>query len=562
MSNKEIATILKQSGKLLELYGENDFKVKSYTNAAFRIERFEGNLIDLSDDDILKFPGIGKSMGGKIRMIIEKGTLDEYEEKLKNTPRGVLEIMAIKGIGPKKTGIIWRDLGIQSPGELLYACNENRLTSLKGFGEKLQDKIMKAIEFSMANANKFHFASVDEVAQILKALFEDEFKNGKFLFSGDYRRNCIVLDSLEVITNLDSKSLIKKLDKRLFSEVEKENENQLSFKHIDGLLVNFILCDSNQLLREHFLLTGSKDHLKQLDQINDLNEVIEKSTNEEDVYSKYGLSFIPPELREGRGEVDFALKNPLPKLIELKDLKGSLHNHSQYSDGIHSLRDMAIYCKELGYEYFGICDHSKSAFYANGLQPERVFEQHREIEELNIELAPFKIFKGIESDILHDGSLDYDADILQKFDFIVASVHSGLSMDIDKATNRLLSAVSNPFTTILGHPTGRLLLAREGYPLDHKKVIDACSDHNVVIELNAHPYRLDLDWRWIHYAINQGVMISINPDAHSTAGFHDMYFGVCAGRKGWLTAKDTFNALTCREIEAHFEQRKASVLSD
>jgi DNA polymerase (family 10) len=272
-----------------------------------------------------------------------------------------------------------------------------------------------------------------------------------------------------------------------------------------------------------------------------------------------GIQYIVPELREGLNEVDAATTNSIPDLIEYSDIRGSLHNHSTYSDGHNTLREMAEYCKGMGLEYLGICDHSKSAFYANGLSVERIRQQHAEIDHLNSELEPFRIFKGIESDILSDGSLDYTDDILGEFDFVVASIHSNLRMDIDKATSRIITAVSNPFTTILGHPTGRLLLAREGYPVDHKAVIDACADHGVVIELNAHPYRLDLDWRWIRYAISKGVKISVNPDAHSTAGFHDMYYGVCAGRKGFLSSSDTLNCYSLDDIDAFFRARKSAI---
>jgi DNA polymerase (family 10) len=279
-------------------------------------------------------------------------------------------------------------------------------------------------------------------------------------------------------------------------------------------------------------------------------------SSEEEIYRSGGLQFIEPELREGLNEIDFARENKIPKLIELTDLKGILHNHSTYSDGMNSLKDMAEYCNELGYEYLGICDHSQSAFYAEGLKPERVFEQHLEIDELNKKLFPFKIFKGIESDILNDGSLDYTEDVLKTFDFIVASVHSNLKMNEEKATARLITAIENPYTTILGHPTGRLLLSRPGYPIDHKKVIDACAANGVVIELNAHPYRLDIDWRWIPYCLEKGVVISINPDAHEKHGYHDMYFGTCAARKGMLTKEMCFNALSLNEMEAHFSKRK------
>jgi DNA polymerase (family 10) len=261
-------------------------------------------------------------------------------------------------------------------------------------------------------------------------------------------------------------------------------------------------------------------------------------------------------MREGFGEVALARENKIPELLQDSDLKGILHNHSTYSDGKHSLRQMAEYCKSLGYEYLGISDHSRTASYAGGLDIEKVIKQQAEIDTLNKELAPFKIFKGIESDILGDGSLDYPEEVLASFDFIVASVHSILNMDVKRATDRLIRAISNPYTTILGHPTGRLLLRREGYPIDHRAVIDACAKHNVVIEINANPWRLDLDWRWIRYAMDQGVKLSINPDAHEMEGYSDMKYGVLVGRKGGLTKEMTLNTLNGEEIAAYFAGRK------
>jgi DNA polymerase (family 10) len=278
-------------------------------------------------------------------------------------------------------------------------------------------------------------------------------------------------------------------------------------------------------------------------------------SSEEEIFNSFGMQFIEPELREGLNEVELAKANKIPKLLELTDLKGILHNHSTYSDGLNTLKDMAVYCKELGYEYLGMCDHSQSAFYANGLKADRVMEQQREIDELNKKLAPFKIFKGIESDILNDGSLDYPEEVLKTFDFIVASVHSNLKMTEEKATARLLKAIENPYTTILGHPTGRLLLSRPGYPIDHKRIIDACAANNVIVELNAHPYRLDIDWRWIQYCIEKGVKISVNPDAHEKGGYHDMHYGVCAARKGMLTKEMCFNAMPLIEMEAYFKKK-------
>jgi DNA polymerase (family 10) len=266
---------------------------------------------------------------------------------------------------------------------------------------------------------------------------------------------------------------------------------------------------------------------------------------------------MQPELREGTLFIEKAEKNELPTLINWHDLKGTLHNHSTWSDGVNSIEEMALYCRDtLKLEYLGMCDHSKSAFYAKGLSIERVLQQHEEIDALNKKLEGFRIFKGIESDILYDGGLDYPDEILQKFDFVVASVHSILKMDEEKATSRLITAIENPYTNILGHPTGRLLLSRAGYPIDYKKVIDACAANNVVIEINANPLRLDLDWRWHQYALDKGVMLSINPDAHRIEGFTDMHYGVLVARKGGLYKEKCFNALSLAEITEAFAAKR------
>jgi len=289
--------------------------------------------------------------------------------------------------------------------------------------------------------------------------------------------------------------------------------------------------------------------------------ISEKSLQDEtEGYRELGLPFIPPELREGVFEYAWASDNQMPSLVEYSDLKGILHNHSSYSDGKQTLREMAVHCKELGFEYFGISDHSKTAIYANGLEEDRIKKQHQEIDQLNQELAPFKIFKGIESDILLDGSLDYNPEILETFDFVVASIHSSFSMDSEKTTSRLLNTIRNPYTTILGHLTGRLLLKRDGYPLDHKAIIDACAEHQVIIEINANPLRLDLDWRWVPYAMEKQVLITINPDAHNKKDLELMYYGVCAGRKGGLTKAYTLNCLNLFQIDEYFKTRKHRAL--
>lgn len=283
-------------------------------------------------------------------------------------------------------------------------------------------------------------------------------------------------------------------------------------------------------------------------------------TSEEEAYTSAGMPHIPVDLREGNGELEWAQDHSLDELLALEDLTGPLHNHSTYSDGKNKLEDLALYCKSAGYEYLGIADHSRSAFYANGLDEDRIRIQHEEIDHLNKSLAPFKIFKGIESDILTDGSLDYSPEVLGSFDYIVASIHSGLSMDAKKATERLIRAIQNPYTTILGHPTGRLLLRREGYPIDHRAVIDACAHYQVVIEINANPWRLDLDWRWVRYAMAQGVTLSINPDAHENEGVRHMKYGVIVGRKGGLTKDMTLNTKSVEELTEYFEERKKNKL--
>jgi DNA polymerase (family 10) len=326
------------------------------------------------------------------------------------------------------------------------------------------------------------------------------------------------------------------------------------------LVIHF--CSLDELASKELLFVASKAHLGTwVNEHETVGELIRKSKfeSEAEFFQLNEMQFIPREMREGMGEVELAKAGTLPTLLENSDLRGILHNHSTYSDGKHTLRQMAEHCKALGYDYLGISDHSRTASYAGGLEIEKVAKQQAEIDALNQELAPFRIFKGIESDILPDGSLDYPAEVLQSFDFIVSSVHSVLNMDLKRATDRLLTAIHNPYTTILGHPTGRLLLRRAGYPIDHKSIIDACAEKQVVIEINANPWRLDLDWRWVRYAMEQGVMLSINPDAHEMEGYADMQYGVWIGRKGGLTKELTLNALSGVEIANYFEKRKATI---
>jgi DNA polymerase (family 10) len=335
----------------------------------------------------------------------------------------------------------------------------------------------------------------------------------------------------------------------------KAQGNVVTGKLPNGLQVEIICVDKADYYKALFEQTGDDEHVTAV--LAKAVDTIGEPGDEETIYKKAGMTFMPPELREGTTFIAKAETNALPELIVYDDLKGSLHNHSTWSDGINTVEEMALYCRdELKLQYLGMCDHSKSAFYAKGLSIEQVINQQEEIDHLNKKLGGFRIFKGIESDILYDGSLDYPDEILKRFDFIVASVHSILKMDEEKATSRLIKAIENPYTTILGHPTGRLLLSRGGYPINYKKVIDACADNGVVIEINANPLRLDLDWRWHQYALSKGVWLSINPDAHRKEGFLDMHYGILAARKGGLYKEKCLNTLSVNEIDDFFKQKK------
>ncbi len=535
MQNKEIASAFKLIAQLMELHSENPFKIKSYANAVFKIERLEKSLSALTHDEIISIEGIGKSIGAKIIELLNAGSIKELEGLFEKTPVGVIEMLSIKGIGPKKIAVLWKQLQVETMGELLYACHENRLVELSGFGNKTQEAIKKSIEYKIANKGRFHYASAELVADEVLQNLRKTVNNVAVELTGSIRRKCEVIESVDVLIGQEGLAITLP-------------ENDL------GIKVNLHFCKSEAFYSRLCETTASEKHLEVIKQMGFNQE--KNYVSEQEIYHSLGLQYIEPELREGFNEIEKAKLNALPELIKVSDLKGIIHVHTTYSDGMHTLKQMAERCRDLGYEYLGITDHSQSAFYANGLKSDRILLQHQEIDALNKAMAPFKIFKGIESDILNDGSLDYPDEILKSFDFVIASVHSNLKMDEQKATRRLLNAIENPYTTILGHLTGRLLLSREGYPVDHVAIIDACAKHQVIIELNAHPYRLDMDWRWINYALEKGVKISINPDSHKMEGYGDLKYGVFAARKGGLTKEMTFNALSLEDVEAYFLKKK------
>lgn len=564
MDPDQILEQLKLTIKLMELHDENPFKIRSYQSAVHNIDRGEVNIEGKSPEELQNLPGIGKSIADVIASLQTTGTHPTLEGLLAKTPTGILEVLEIKGLGPKKVKTLWQELNITSTHELMEACQAGQVAKIKGFGEKTQESIIQSLRFKEANQGKWLYADLEAHMDNLAVALRKSAALVQIAAVGEYGRKLEIIERVEwLLATEDRMGILEAIGTTSSLQQDLKSSSPFTWrgKHLDpDVEMTFYFTRPEEFVLEKIVRTGSKAHLlHHLGGEKSFIQVIREEPNyysEEEAYQKAGLPLIPEELREGMLEFELAKNGDIPKLVTESDLRGILHNHSTYSDGKHSLRQMAEHCRDLGYEYLGISDHSRTAFYAGGLEIERVQQQHREIEELNRELAPFKILKGIESDILLDGSLDYPEDVLQSFDFIVSSIHSSLNMDIKKATQRLIRAIENPYTTILGHPTGRLLLRRGGYPIDHKAIIQACADLGVVIEINANPWRLDLDWRWVHEAMEKGVKLSVNPDAHEMEGHADMRYGVLSGRKGGLTKDMTFNAMSLSEIEQYLADRK------
>ena len=527
MITEEISDCLEITAKLMELHGENPFKVKALASAAYRISKMNADLSGKTLQELEAMEGVGKSVAGKIIELEQTGTTKELATLISKTPEGLMEVLKVKGLGPKKVSLLWKELGIESLGELLYACNENRLITLKGFGEKTQAEVKKGVEFRFANKHKYHYAYALAYANELVDAIKQKHPNALVSFTGELHRKCDVINLFEIL-----------VEEKILNDA-----NELAAKQ--SYTTKIHTSKPEEFYYELIKTSSTEEHLQKIG----FEKLTSKNySSERAIYEELAIPYFEPELREGLFEEKIIAAKKEPTLIQFTDLKGCLHNHSTYSDGLNSIEEMANECIRLGYEYFGISDHSQTAVYAGGLKPEKVIQQHVEIDALNKKFAPFKILKGIESDILGDGSLDYEEDILKLFDFVVASIHQGFKMDEEKATNRIIKAIENPYTKILGHPTGRLLLARPGYPINHKKVIDACAANGVAIELNAHPYRLDVDWRWMPYCMEKNVMVSINPDAHEKTGIGDMYYGVCAARKGMLSVGNCLNGFSVNDL--------------
>ena len=543
MSNDEVAQILQETADLLELTGGNPHRARAFSRAARSLQDLDAPAADcLRDDTLVEVSGIGDGMADHIAEVVHGGSFTLRDELRSAVPPGLMDVLQVNGLGTKRTRRLWTELNIESLDELEHAAETDRIASLDGFGAKTQQNILENVrqlrryeaQWRLADA----WTATHSFLQSLRAL--DAVDRAEP--TGALRRRTETVERADVLVSTDTApSVTDWLDAHLDDAT---SEDAVVTGHLDeGLPVAVHLTSSDEFGTAWWRTTGTPDHCAAL---TEHASSPAKHTDEKALYQAAGVAFVPPALREGHGEVQAAAGDDLPELLTTEALDGCLHNHSTYSDGAHTLREMAVAARDRGYSYFGICDHSQSLRIADGLSPEEVRDQRDAVGRLNDELAdgetPFRIFHGIESDILRDGSLDYEQQILEAFDFVVGSVHTGFSMTEEEATERLVRAVGNPHTRILGHPTGRLLLGREGYPIDHERVIEACAEHNVALELNANPHRLDLDWRWVRHATDQGVLISINPDAHATSELDYVKWGVAVGRKGWLTPDQCLNA--------------------
>ena len=562
MTNADVIEMLEQTVRLLDLHDADPFRTKAFSSAAFNLDKQKDDFTGLTTAELTQLPGVGKSVAGKIRGIIDTGHLPELDTLLTQTPVGVLAMFRIKGLGAKKIKVLWRELGVENLPDLKTACEAGRVATIKGFGANTQSKILHALEFLQSQQGKLRMDKARQVAEALRNQLTLLF--GRVEIGGQVRRMAQEVDLVELLIESDDPLAVQRQLDALPGLAKNEAESSpfvwRGTNENPVVAVEFATYPRETVERQLFISTPGPAHLAHVGPagVSLLRAALTSpDASETAIYAAAGLPYIVPEMREDAGAFAWASQHTPAELITWDDLRGTLHNHSTYSDGRHTLEQMATYARSLGLSYFGIADHSQTATYAQGLKVDDVRQQHAEIDRLNAQFGPdFQILKGIESDILGDGSLDYDSETLASFDYVVASVHQTLTMTKEKATARLLRAIENPYTTVLGHPTGRLLLAREGYPIDYQEIIQACAKHNVVIEINASPYRLDLDWHWINYAQEQGVMLSINPDAHEMAGLLDMHYGVAVGRKGGLLKTMTFNALTLSAIQAYLIKKK------
>lgn len=558
MTNDEIAEQFSLLAKLMDIHGENSFKSKSYANAAFQIERLQVSLFNMQPAEWQHLKGIGANIATKIGEIIKQGTLPALAKLVQATPEGVLQMLEIKGIGAKKIHTIWKEMEIESLGELLYACNENRLLLYKGFGAKTQQNVKEAIEFYLGEAGKVLYSNATDLAPFLLNQLQAIMPDVDLIVTGSVRRNDDTIEQIEYVAAGNEKDLLKALIKNNISDCTLPAPNTIRFKIAGFPPVVLYTANPNEAGTILLATTGPDEFIQHF--LQQIKQTTLPTVNDENaLFAIAGLPFVAPQHRQFAATQPTQYNNLITeKTVTTQSIKGIIHSHSTWSDGAATPEQMALAAIEKGFQYLVLSDHSKAAAYAGGLNEDKIMQQQLEIDKLNSKLNPFRIFKSIECDILSDGSLDYDEEILASFDLVIASIHSGLKMTEEKAMSRLLAAIENPYTLILGHLTGRLLLSRKGYPVDHKKIIDACAANMVAIELNAHPRRLDMDWTWIPYALQKGVLISINPDAHYLEGFDDIQYGVTAASKALLPEASNLSSFSLSDFENWIiETRKA-----
>ncbi len=574
MDRESVIAILDEIAILLELKGENPFKSRAYSNAARALEADGRDISQLVvSGELGKVNGIGAGLTEKITELVQTGKLAYYLQLKSEIPDGVLEILRVPGMGPKKVRAVYTELGVDSLGSLEYACRENRLVTLPGFGSKTQQKVLEGIE----RLKKFRERHLLDMALIEAGRLADYIRQSpnatRVEIAGSLRRRRETIKDVDIlVTAVNPEAVMNHFV--AYPEVETvtgHGETKSSIVLNTGINADLRVVRQDQFAYALHHFTGSREHntemrsrarkmglkMNEYGLFKDDEQPIE-CADEQSLFQELGLQYIPPELRENTGEIEAAERGEIPTLIEPGDVRGIFHVHSNYSDGSMTLERIAAIGRSLGYEYVGIADHSQSARYAHGLEPERVIEQHREIDEVNKGADGFRLLKGIESDILKDGSLDYSDDILEQFDFVIASVHSNFNLSEREMTERILKALRNPFVTMLGHPTGRLLLAREPYPVDLEAVLECAAENGVAVEINANPHRLDLDWIHCKRAKALGVRIAICPDAHDEEGFEDTAYGVAVARRGWLERSDIINTMALTEVTAWLQRQRSA----
>jgi DNA polymerase (family X) len=567
---EDIAEILEEIALLLELKGENFFKTRAYKNGAEIALNAEEDIITLAKEGRLdEVKGFGKALQDKVAELVQTGKMTYYENLRAEFPAGLFELFELSGLGPKKIKALYEQLGVDSVAALKAACESGKVSGLSGFGEKTTQKILESIEFKEKFASQFRLGSVAVMAETLLDSVRKHPATLRCTHAGSYRRSKEILHDIDILVATDKPAELTEYFSQLpeVHSVIACGDTKASIRLDNGLQ-----CDLRAVSNKAYpfalqYFSGSKEHnvelrrrakqrgwsLNEYDfQGDDASVTLPEVNEEADIYRALGLEFIPPELRENRGEFEAAARGEIPRLIEKENLRGTFHNHTTASDGRNSLEEMAAAAIDLGLEYLGIADHSKSSFQANGLYPERLLRQVAEIRKLNQNddwAGKFRIFAGSEVDILKDGSLDFPDEVLKQLDYCVASVHNAFTLTEDEMTARIIKAMENEYVTMLGHLTGRLLLKRNAYAVNIDKIIDCAAETGTVIELNCSPMRLDMDWRHWRKAKEKGVKCSINPDAHATEQLQYLSFGVRLARKGWLTKEDVINTKNLGEME-------------